>query len=73
MPSGFLSGSAAAGGIALVSSLGAIFAILSPTIVGWATDRTGTLAAGQYYYGTLFLLAAIILPWGTRIQSPANH
>lgn len=72
MPSGFLSGSAAAGGIALVSSLGAIFAILSPTIVGWATDKTGTLAAGQYYYGTLFLLAAIILPWGTRLRKPAH-
>ena len=66
MPSGFLAGTAAAGGIAMVSTLGAIFAVLSPTIVGWATDETGTLAAGQYYYGTLFLLAAIILPLGTR-------
>ena len=66
MPSGFLSGTAAAGGIAMVSTIGAIFAVLSPTIVGWATDETGTLAAGQYYYGTLFLLAAIILPLGTR-------
>ena len=73
MPSGFLAGTAAAGGIALVSSLGAIFAILSPTIVGWATDQTGSLAAGQYYYGTLFLLAAIILPWGTRNRTPANN
>lgn len=66
MPSGFLAGTAAAGGIALVSTLGGMFAFLSPTIVGWATDQTGTLAAGQYYYGMLFLLAAIILPWGTR-------
>lgn len=66
MPSGFLAGTAAAGGIALVSTMGAAFAILSPTFVGWATDVTGSLAAGQYYYGTLFLLAAIILPWGTR-------
>jgi len=72
MPSGFLAGTAAAGGIALVSTLGGIFAFLSPTIVGWATDQTGTLAAGQYYYGTLFLLAAIILPWGTRQRSPAG-
>lgn len=71
MPSGFLSGTAAAGGIALVSTMGAMFAILSPTIVGWATDQTGTLAAGQYYYGSLFLLAAIILPWGTRNLKPA--
>ena len=73
MPSGFLAGTAAAGGIALVSSLGAIFAILSPTIVGWATDQTGSLAAGQYYYGTLFLLAAIILPWGTRHRKPVDQ
>lgn len=66
MPSGFLSGSAAAGGIALVSAMGSIFAFLSPTFVGWVTDVTGTLAAGQYYYGTLFLIAALVLPWGTR-------
>lgn len=66
MPSGFLSGSAAAGGIALVSALGSIFAFLSPTFVGWMTDVSGALAAGQYYYGTLFLVAAIVLPLGTR-------
>ena len=72
MPAGFLSGAAAAGGIALVSTLGGMFAFLSPTIVGWATDQTGSLAAGQYYYGTLFLLAAIILPWGTRNRKPAH-
>ena len=72
MPSGFLSGTGAAGGIALVSTMGAMFAILSPTIVGWATDQTGNLAAGQYYYGSLFLLAAIILPWGTRNLKPAD-
>ncbi len=73
MPSGFLSGTAAAGGIAMVSTIGAMFAILSPTIVGWATDQTGTLAAGQYYYGSLFLLAAIVLPWGTRNRPPATQ
>ncbi len=73
MPSGFLSGTAAAGGIAMVSTIGAMFAVFSPTIVGWATDQTGTLAAGQYYYGSLFLLAAIILPWGTRNRQPATQ
>ena len=73
MPAGFLSGTAAAGGIALVSTLGSAFAFLSPTFVGWATDRTGSLAAGQYYYGTLFLLAAIILPWGTRQRTLARQ
>lgn len=72
MPSGFLAGTAAAGGIAMVSTIGAAFAILSPTIVGWATDKTGTLAAGQYYYGTLFLLASIILPLGTRGRASIN-
>jgi sugar phosphate permease len=72
MPSGFLSGTAAAGGIALVSTLGGMFAFLSPTIVGWATDQTGTLAAGQYYYGSLFFLAAIILLLGTRVAASAS-
>lgn len=72
MPSGFLAGSAAAGGIALVSSLGGMFAFLSPTFVGWATDLTGSLAAGQYYYGSLFLLAATVLLLGTRPLKPVR-
>lgn len=62
LPSTYLSGTAAAGGIALVSTFGGIFAFVSPILVGWANDFTGTLAAGQYYYGALFLLAATILP-----------
>jgi len=61
MPSGFLSGAAAAGGIAVVTSIGSMSAFLSPIFVGWITDKTGTLAAGQYYYGMLFLIAAIVL------------
>jgi nitrate/nitrite transporter NarK len=61
MPSGFLSGAAAAGGIAIVTSVGSMSAFLSPIFVGWITDKTGSLAAGQYYYGILFLLAALVL------------
>jgi len=66
MPSAYLSGTAAAGGIAIVTTVGSIFAFVSPIIVGRATDLTGTLAAGQVYYGVLFLLAAVILLLGTR-------
>ena len=68
MPADILSRSASAGGIAIVSSIGAMFAFLSPIIVGWGADKTGSLALGQIYYGCLFLVAAMVLIVGTRSQ-----
>lgn len=68
MPASFLGGSAAAGGIALVTTFGGISGFISPIFVGWATDLTGSLTAGQYYYGSLYLIAAVAIYFGTREQ-----
>ncbi len=66
MPASFLGGSAAAGGIALVTTFGGISGFISPIFVGWAADLTGSLSAGQYYYGSLYLIAAVAIFLGTR-------
>ncbi len=66
MPSLYLSGTAAAGGIALITTVGGIGAFFSPTIVGFITSETGSLAFGQYYYGVLMVLGATLLLLGTR-------
>jgi MFS family permease len=65
MPALFLSGTAAAGGIAVITTVGGLGAFFSPTIVGYVTARTGTLAFAQYYYGILMLAGALVLLLGT--------
>jgi sugar phosphate permease len=59
MPAGIMSGTAAAAGIAMVSTFGAIGSLFSPMLVGWIASRTGSLAAGQYYFAVVMLLGAI--------------
>ena len=61
MPASLLSGVASATGIALVTTAGGIAAFVSPIIVGWAADRTGSLDAGLYFYGGLAGAAAVLL------------
>ena len=66
MPSAYLRGTAAAGGIAVITTFGGIAAFLSPIIVGWAADKTGSLVFGQYFYGALLVCGAVLLLVGTR-------
>lgn len=66
LPAAILSGRATAGGIAAVTTVGGISGFISPIIVGWAADKTGSLAAGQYYYGLFMLAGASLLLVGLR-------
>jgi MFS family permease len=59
MPSLYLSKQAAAGGIALISTLAGLGSLVSPGIVGWLNQQTHTLAAGQYYLAALMLIGAV--------------
>jgi len=52
LPTAFLTGRAAAGGVALVNSVANIGGFIGPTVVGYVRDATGSFAAG------LWLLAA---------------
>jgi sugar phosphate permease len=47
IPSRFLSGQAAAGGIALINCIGAFGGFVGPYLVGYLKDRTGAFAAGM--------------------------
>jgi nitrate/nitrite transporter NarK len=71
MPGALLTGKAAAAGIAIVTTFGGIGGFIIPIIVGWATTKTGTLAAGQYFYGAVLVVAAVLLVWGTRPREAA--
>ncbi|HEY0525852.1 MAG TPA: MFS transporter [Stellaceae bacterium] len=60
MPSAFLTGTAAAGGIALVNSIGNLGGYVGPFIVGWIKDSTGSFEAGLYFLAASALLSGII-------------
>jgi len=61
MPSTLLSGTAVAAGIAVISTVGSVANLISPMLVGWITSRTGSLAAGQYYYAAATAAGALAL------------
>ena len=61
LPASYLRGTAAAGGIALITTFGSIAGFISPIIVGWAATRTGTLSFGQLYYAALMIIGAMLL------------
>jgi MFS family permease len=58
LPSQFLTGTAAAGGIALINSLGNLSGFGGPYVTGWLTDLTGDSKAGLWVVGALSLAAA---------------
>jgi MFS transporter, ACS family, tartrate transporter len=58
MPTAFLSGTAAAGGIALVNSVGNLGGFVGPYVIGYVKGITGTFTSG------LLVLAATLLVAG---------
>lgn len=58
LPSTFLSGAAAAGGIALINSIGNISGFAAPYVTGWLKDATGTQKAGLWVVGACMVAAA---------------
>jgi ACS family tartrate transporter-like MFS transporter len=58
LTTGFLSGTAAAGGIALINSVGNLGGFFGPTFVGVIKDRTGS------DFGALLLLGGALLGMG---------
>ena len=67
MSTGFLTGTAAAGGIALINSVGNLGGFFGPTLVGMIKDRTGS------DFGALLLLGGSLLGMGVIVLAiPKN-
>ena len=60
MPSMFLTGAAAASGIALINSIGNLGGYVGPFIVGWIKDATGSFQAALYFLAACSALSAVI-------------
>jgi ACS family tartrate transporter-like MFS transporter len=66
LPSAFLTGSAAAAGIALVNSIGNLGGFVGPYAVGWIKDATGSFEAGLYFLAACALASAVLAFFGLR-------
>jgi hypothetical protein len=61
IPSMLLAGTAAAGGIAFINSLGALSGWAGPWVVGWLEDLTGKTSTGLYLVAGLEILGAALI------------
>jgi ACS family tartrate transporter-like MFS transporter len=69
MPTMFLTGPAAAAGIAWINSIGNLGGFFGPTIVGWAKQLTGSFAGGLYALSLCALVSAVVSLFGLNIRS----
>jgi MFS transporter, ACS family, tartrate transporter len=60
MPSEFLTGTAAAGGIALVNCIGNLGGFVGPYAVGWIKDSTGDFGAALYFLAGSAVVSALV-------------
>lgn len=60
LPGKFLSGQAAAGGIALINSIGAFGGFAGPFLMGMAKEMTHSFSAGMMLMGCIILFSALL-------------
>ncbi|WP_316219168.1 MFS transporter [Bradyrhizobium sp. SZCCHNR2026] len=68
MPTMFLSGSAAAAGIATINSIGNLGGFVGPAVIGWIKDRTGSFDGGLYFVAGLLVISAVLTLLLSRSQ-----
>ncbi len=61
IPTSYLSSSGAAGGIAVINSIGLIGGFASPSVLGWVKTTTGSLDNGLYTFAAILVLGSILL------------
>jgi MFS family permease len=63
VPARFLSGAAAAAGIALINTVGNLAGFAAPFITGAVKDATGSYQAPMFIVGAFMLLSAVLVWW----------
>jgi MFS family permease len=71
MPQTFLAGAAAAGGIAVINSIGNLAGFVAPYTIGVSTQITGSPTSGLYVVAGFELLAAILLLGLPKLAPPS--
>jgi len=70
LPTAILRGTAAAGGIALINSLGNLSGYLGPSMVGYLKDQTGSFQSGLIMLGGFLAMAGLLVFAVTRNRAP---
>jgi ACS family tartrate transporter-like MFS transporter len=76
MPTLFLSGSAAAAGIATINAIGNLGGFAGPFMIGWIRELTGSFTGGLLFVAGLLVLSAILtifLAFSSRPSSETHH
>jgi MFS transporter, ACS family, tartrate transporter len=71
LPTAFLSGAAAAGGIAIVNSIGNLAGFAGPSVMGMVKDSTGSFTGGLLLLAGVAVVAVVIvllLPHETALE-----
>jgi len=61
IPTSYLSSASAAGGIAVINSIGLIGGFASPSVLGWVKTTTGSLDYGLYTFAAALVIGAGLL------------
>jgi MFS transporter, ACS family, tartrate transporter len=70
LPTGFPTGSAAAGGIALINSIGNLGGFVGPYAIGWIKDATGETTLGLVVLAACLIMAGVVtFCWATTRRS----
>jgi ACS family tartrate transporter-like MFS transporter len=72
LPSAYLSGTAMAGGIAFINSVGNLGGFVGPYAVGWIKDSTGSFEGGLYALAGLAVIAAVTTIVFVRGRGPQS-
>jgi MFS transporter, ACS family, tartrate transporter len=76
LPTAFLTGSAAAGGIALINSIGNLGGFVGPYAIGWIKDATGAPTLGLVALAACYLMAGsvtLLLGHDSQIEMAASR
>jgi MFS transporter, ACS family, tartrate transporter len=60
LPTGFLTGSAAAGGVALINSIGNLGGFVGLYVIGWIKDATGETTLGLVVLAACSIMAGVV-------------
>ena len=72
----FLTGSAAAGGIALINSIGNLGGFVGPYAIGWIKDATGEITLGLVVLAAAPIMAGVatfLMGHDSKIEMAGSH
>lgn len=73
VPPSYLSAATAAGGIALISSIGGVAAFVTPNVIGQITTATGNLYDALLVIAALLMVAAVVMVKGIPVTVLKEH